>query len=87
MDELKLVLNAKNVRKVAFVVGFGLTFGETVGTYAGAAIGGVITGTIKAFAKHGNEFAQEVCDGAKIKYETKEEKNDDEPKMKCGFHC
>lgn len=41
MNEMKLVLNTKNVRNVAFAVGFGLTMGKFAGDCAKGVMNGV----------------------------------------------
>lgn len=87
MDELKLILNTKNVRKVACAVGFGLTIGKFAGDVAKAAIDGFVVGFFKHLAKKGNKFAQECCDKADIKYNETKKTDEDEPKMKMGVNC
>lgn len=87
MDELKLILNTKNVRKAACAVGFGLTIGKFVGDVVNAGIPSLVTGFVKYQAKKGNKFAQECCDEADIKYNETKKTDEDEPKMKMGFNC
>ena len=76
MDKFNVTINAKDLRRAAFAVGFGITVGKTVGDWVGAVINGAGLGIIKGLAKHGNETAQKVCKDSDLDYETKsEEKN------------
>lgn len=80
MDErYDLILDMKNLRKVAFTLGFGLT----VGYYTGAVINSVIDGSIKALFKykaaHGSTVAQNACDNSGLSWR---EKSKQEQKQK-----
>lgn len=81
MDEMKIVLNTTNIRKVAFAVGFGLTMGTFVGGCLKSAVNGAIKGSVRRMAEEGSKVAQDICKKANVHYET----GNDEPKMKCGF--
>ena len=59
--------NVKDIRKAAFAVGVGFTVGKECGEYISAVLGGIFIGVARGFAKHGNKFAQDVCDGIDIK--------------------
>ena len=78
-------LTAKDVRKVAFAVGFGLTLGKSVAELVDAGLQTVITRVAKHYAKEGNELAQDLCRKSNIRYE--ESPKEDKPKMEMGFHC
>ena len=69
MDDFKITINAKDLRRAAFAVGFGLTVGKAVGDFVGALIGGVTSGTIQQMAKHGNKVAQKACEENGIEYD------------------
>ena len=78
-------LTTKDIRKMAFAVGFGLTLGKSVAKLVDVAIGAAVQSVAKIYAKKGNEIAQDICKKANIIYEEKPE--EDETKMKMGFHC
>lgn len=86
MDETKLILNLKNMRKAAFAVGVGFTVGKTVGGYASAVMNGVGLGILKSLAKHGNQIAQETCKHCDIEYKKGNEQEKKSDEIKMGFH-
>lgn len=73
MNNCKVTINARDLRRAAFVVGFGLTVGKAVGKLVVAAIDGTITGITKGMAAAGNKTAQCTCDNMGLKYEKKTE--------------
>lgn len=79
-------LNVKDIRKAAFAVGIGFTVGKECGEYISAVLGGILIGVTRGFAKHGNKFAQDVCDGIGIEYEMKDDKEVSN-KTEIGFHA
>lgn len=87
-EKYDIILNTKNLRKVAFAVGFGFAMGKKVAGYAGAFIDGAITGTTQLLAKHGNSTAQDICDKVGVKYDKGHTKDENEVKNKTpiGFH-
>lgn len=85
-DKYDLVLNTKNIRKVAFAVGFGLTLGKMAGAIVDSALEGVARGTLKFMAGKGNETAQTICKEAGVKYEDKSQHEEESKKVKMGFH-
>lgn len=87
MEETKLVLNTKNIRKVAFAVGVGFTVGKAVGAYVNSIIDGALLGTLKGLAKCGNKLAQETCKCNNIEYEESDKKKEDSEGFKMGFHA
>lgn len=74
----------KDLRNMAFAVGFGLTIGKYFGNQLGSFINGAMKGTLIAFAKNGNEFSQNICKNTGLIYEEKQDKN--ETNVKMGFH-
>lgn len=87
MNELKLIFNTKNVRKVAYAVGFGLTIGKFAGEIVETCINKLATDFLKHQAEKGDKLARKCCDGANIKYDETKKTDYDEPKMKMGFNC
>lgn len=87
MEETKLVLNLKNIRKVAFAAGVGFTVGKYVGGWVNAAMDGVTSGVLKSLAKHENETAQHVCERNNIEYEESDKKKQESDKVEMGFHA
>jgi hypothetical protein len=85
-DKYELVLNTKNIRKVAFAVGFGLTLGKMAGGIVDSALKGVVRGTLKIMAGKGNEIAQIICKEADVKYNDKSQHEEESEKVKMGFH-
>ena len=85
-DKYELVLNTKNIRKVAFAVGFGLTLGKMAGGIVDSVLEGVARGTLKFMAGTGNETAQSICKEAGVKYEYKTKHEEEPEKIKMGFH-
>lgn len=82
----ELVLNTKNIRKVAFAVGFGLTLGKMAGDLVDSALEGVARGTLKFMAGKGNETAQSICKETGMKYNDKAQHEEEPEKVKMGFH-
>ena len=78
-------VNTKDIRKMAFAVGFGLTLGKSVAELVDVAMDAAAKSIVKVYAKKGNEIAQDICKKSNIVYEEKPE--EDESKMKMGFHC
>ena len=56
-----IILDTKNLRRVAFTVGFGLTLGKMTGDLVSSALDGFARGTLKIIAGKGNETAQSIC--------------------------
>lgn len=77
-------LNTKDIRKVAFAVGFGLALGKSMARLVNTAIDGVATSTLKILAKKDNSYAQNICRKLNIEYEEQYEENKSEVTM--GFH-
>ena len=69
MDDFKITINAKDLRRAAFAVGFGLTVGKAVGDCVSALIGGVTGGAVQLMAKHGNGVAKKACEKNGIEYD------------------
>ena len=69
MDDFKITINAKDLRRAAFAVGFGLTVGKAVGDCVSALIGGATTGVVQLMAKHGNGAAKKACEENGIEYD------------------
>lgn len=78
-------LSTKDIRKVAFAVGFGLALGKSMAGLVNTALDAMITGTIRELAKKDNHFAQDICEKMNIEYKEQNEENKSEVKM--GFHC
>ena len=76
MNDFKITINAKDLRKAAFTVAFGLTVGKAVGDFVGALIGGVTTGMVQQMAKHGNGAAKKACEENGIKWDNENIQND-----------
>lgn len=80
-------LSTKDLRKAAFAVGFGWYFGKAVGKLADRALYDVIMASFKTAARSGNEYAQEVCNKANVKYDKTEQKVEEKPETTVmGFH-
>lgn len=69
MDDISIKIDTKEVRKIAFAVGFGLTVGKAVGDLVSVLIDGATTGSIRCMAKHGNKVAQKACEKSGIDYQ------------------
>lgn len=54
-DRCDIILNTKNLRRVAFTVGFGLTLGKMTGDIVGSALDGFARGTLKFMAGKGTK--------------------------------
>ena len=78
-------LTVKDVRKIAFAVGFGLTLGKSVAEFVGVALDTAAARVTKHFAKNGNELAQDICVKNHIRYE--EDPKEEKSKVEMGFHC
>lgn len=78
-------LTMKDVRKVAFAVGFGLTLGKSVAELVDVALDTAVARVTKHFAKNGNELAQDICVKNHIRYE--EDPKEEKSKVEMGFHC
>lgn len=76
MNDFKITIKAKDLRRAAFAVGFGLTVGKAVGNFVGALIEGATTGMIQQMAKHGNGAAKKACEESGIKWDNKNIQND-----------
>lgn len=75
MNETKVSVRAKDIRKAACAVGFGLTIGKFAGDVVKDSILVLATGFLKHKAKKGDKVAPECCDEVKVKYdETKEDR-------------
>lgn len=80
-------LSTKDLRKAAFAVGFGLYFGKAVGKIAETALNSAILGGFKSAAKNGNEFAQDICEKANVKYDKTGQEVEEKPETTVmGFH-
>lgn len=77
-------LNTKDIRKVAFAVGFGLAFGKSMAGLVNTAMDAAVTSTLKSLAKKDNPYAQDICRKLNIEYEESHEENKSEVTM--GFH-
>lgn len=75
MNEFKIKISARDLRKAAFAVTFGLTVGKAVGDLVSAGISGIMIGVTKNMAKCGNKTAQKACEESGIDY-AKEMKED-----------
>ena len=69
MEGIDVKFNVKEVRKLAFAVGFGLTVGKAVGDLVSVLINDATTGSIQCMAKHGNKVAQKACEKSGIDYQ------------------
>ena len=79
-------VNTKDIRKIAFAIGFGLTLGKLTASALNTVINSGIRGLIKELAKSGNKQAQHICNEANIQYVTL--KGDEtKDKVEMGFHC
>ena len=85
-EKYDLVLNTKNIRKVAFAVGFGLTLGKMAGDIVDSVLDGIARVTLKFMADKGNEAAQSICKEAGVKYNDKSQHEEEPEKVKMGFH-
>lgn len=89
MEKYDLMLNMKNVRSVAFNVGFGYT----IGRFAGSVISSVWEGSgvylLKKLAKKNNRTAQNLCNITNISYDDKVEEKAEKLKNKStiGFRA
>lgn len=81
-----IILDTKNLRRVAFTVGFGLTLGKMTGDIVGSALDGFARGTLKFMANKGNETAQSICKEVGVKYNDKSQHEQEPEKVKMGFH-
>ena len=70
-DRCDIILNTKNIRRVAFTVGFGLTLGKMTGDIVGSALDGFARGALKFMADIGNKTAQSICKEVGVKYNDK----------------
>lgn len=77
-------LNTKDIRKIAFAVGFGLALGKSMAGLVNTAMDTALTGALKSFAKKDNPYAQDICRKMNIEYEELHEENKSEVTM--GFH-
>ena len=77
-------LNTKDIRKVAFAVGFGLALGKSMAGLVDTALDAALTGALKSLAKKDNLYAQDICRKMNIEYEELHEENKSEVTM--GFH-
>jgi hypothetical protein len=85
-DRCDIILNTKNLRRVAFTVGFGLTLGKMAGGVVDSALDGIARGTLKFMAGKGNETAQSICKEAGVKYNDESQHEEEPEKVKMGFH-
>lgn len=85
-DRCDIILNTKNLRMVAFTVGFGLTLGKMTGDIVSSALDGFARGTLKFMAGKGNKTAQSICKEIGVKYNDKSQHEQEPQKVKMGFH-
>lgn len=85
-DRYDIILNTKNLRKVAFTVGFGLTLGKMAGAIVSSALDGCTRGTVKLMASKGNKTAQSICKETGVEYNDKSQHEEEPEKVKMGFH-
>ena len=78
-------VNTKDIRRIAFAVGFGLTLGKSVAKLVDVAMNAATASIVKIYAKKGNKIAQDICEKTNIVYE--EKPKEDDTKMKMEFHC
>ena len=91
MEGLKFGINAKEVRKVAFAVGFGFTLGKLVAGLVSTGLDAVAANLAKRYANKGNSFAKTVCEHSGISYTDEETESQTEDSkyttIKMGFHA
>lgn len=88
MDErYDLILNMKNVRKIAFAVGLGFSMGKAAGRAVSAVYEGAGIAVLQRFAKNGNQIAQDICKKNNLTWDdNKYKKNETMNKSSIGFH-
>ena len=86
-----VIVDTKNLRKAAFVIGFGLAMGKYVAEGVMFVEECISTDILKTMASRGNKYAQNACETAGLEYEKKTIKTDIkiEPnnKVDIGFHA
>ena len=81
-------LNSKNIRKIAFAIGFGLTLGRSVAVWLDGCvtvicrwINRLLHMRISKEAANGDKLWQSYCEEFGVEYESKEPKNE----IRMGF--
>lgn len=80
-------MDAKDLRKAAFAVGFGFTMGKFMAACVSSVLEGSVQGVVKSLAKNGIEAAQDICEETGLKYKEQEvKKTEIKDKTPIGFH-
>lgn len=81
-------MSTKDLRKAAFVVGFGFVMGKKFADTVDRVTDRLLESIMRDLAKNGNEFAQKVCAKADVEYDnSKNHENETKDKNTIGFHA
>lgn len=82
-----LIMDAKDLRKAAFAVGFGLTMGNFMAACVGSVLEGSAQAVVIRLAKNENKAAQDIRDKIVFKYKEQEvKKTEIRDKAPIGIH-